>query len=173
MNKSLNGFRHLSAFGCFVCLVGWGMPTDALAVSAMHNPQVACFAHRAKLKVFWRLGKPCATLLKKDGTEWSIGIISRDKGTLTYYLCDDPEKSPQSISYDAISAVRMPNNALWRPNRSRAPGKDARGYWGVASLSLSIFGLLTASFSLGAILWYCSRLVARNSRLSLYEIQSI
>ena len=160
MYKLPNGLSAL-LYACLVCFVGLVMPIKALAVSALPATKAKSnlttrLAHRIVQKRLMRAAvstdEICAILLKRDSTEVPIVVISRSNATLTYYLCDDAKKRLQSIPYDAILAVRMPSGSLWRPKGVQTREQGRRGHWGLASLSLSIFGLLATSLPLGAIL---------------------
>lgn len=161
MCKLPNGLSAL-LYACLVCFVGLVMPIKALAVSALPATKAKSnlttrLAHRIVQKRLMRAAipkeEPCAVLLKKDGTEMFVKIVSRHNTKLKYHLCGDTKKSIKSMPYDSISAVRFSNNMLWRPYGSRAMEvTEGQGNWGMLSLILSAVGLLTLVLAVGIFL---------------------
>lgn len=81
-----------------------------------------------------------------------VRIISKNNKKITYKPCDHPAQNTQTISTDSIQAVRMPDDWLWVPLKSRdgyTEGKNKMGNW---SLILGILAWLTMGLGVGFIL---------------------
>ena len=145
-----------------VCVVVLAVPMKAVAVSALPTVKVKStlttrLAYRIVQKRLMRAvaytDKPCAVLLKKDGTEVFVNVISRSHGKLVYRLCGETKKEVKRIPYDSISAVRFHDNILWRPYAPKELGrKGDQSNLGVISLVLSSVGLLTLVLYVGVFL---------------------